>query len=288
MINISKWVILNLNVSLFCVGLIVFNAANVVAGGSLFMNKNYAKKSTPNKTTCPNFRWLPKPSTSWQWQLDGNIDTTVDADAFDIDYSEDNAKEIIRILKQKGRKIICYFSAGSYENWRPDADKFPKGVLGKTNGWPGERWVDIRQIDKLSAIMKARLDQAKASGCDAVEADNVDGYSNNTGFSISASDQVKYNKWLAEQAHQRGMSIALKNSVELAAELEPFFDFAINEECFKYNECDELQVFIKAGKAVLGAEYDLPKSAFCDKANGMNMDFIKKNLDLDAWRNSCR
>ncbi len=306
--NISKWIILKLSICLFCLMMVTFDVGNVIADSLDMDNDNdvdgyelsiFAEGNTNIDinsmaknfgTTCPidDIRWLPKPGTSWQWQLTGNIDTTVKADAYDIDYLEDNAKEVILKLKQKGRKVICYFSAGSYEDWRPDAATFPKDVLGKTNGWPGEKWLDIRQIDKLGPIMKARLDQAKASGCDAVEPDNVDGYSNNTGFSISASDQVEYNKWLAEQAHQRGMSIALKNSVELAEELEPFFDFAINEECFTYNECDSLQVFTKAGKAVLGAEYELGKSAFCGEANRMNMDFIRKNLDLDAWRDSCR
>lgn len=44
-----------------------------------------------------------------------------------------------------GRKVICYFSAGSYENWRSDKGDFPSDVLGNNlEHWEGEKWLDIR------------------------------------------------------------------------------------------------------------------------------------------------
>ena len=73
-----------------------------------------------------------------------------------------------------------------------------------------------------------------------------------------------------------------------AAELEPYFDWALNEQCFEYNECDQLLPFTQAGKAVFGVEYSGSLDSFCPKANSMNFDWLKKNLDLDAWRQSCR
>ena len=46
--------------------------------------------------------------------------------------------------------------------------------------------------------MGKRMDLAKSKGCDGIEPDNVDVYSNhNTGFHFTASDQLAYNKWLA-------------------------------------------------------------------------------------------
>ena len=72
-----------------------------------------------------------------------------------------------------------------------------------------------------------------------------DGYSNDTGFSLTFENQLNYNKMLAEEAHKRGLSIALKNDLSQIKQLEPYFDFAINEQCHQYNECSLLTPFIK-------------------------------------------
>src|SRR5205085_397108 len=76
-----------------------------------------------------------------------------DVDLFDVSASQ------IAGLKAQGRDVICYFSAGSYEDWRPDANQFPASALGRSNGWPGERWLDIRNAT-VRDIMKHRLDLA--------------------------------------------------------------------------------------------------------------------------------
>ena len=135
--------------------------------------------------------------------------------------------------------------------------------------------------------MKVRMEQAAQKGCDAVDPDNVDGYSNNTGFALSYNDQLAYNTALAEMAHGLGLAISLKNNVDQIKDLVSHFDFAVNEECFQYGECDMLKPFVDSGKAVFGIEYNLSNSSFCPQANAMNLDFLKKNLSLDAWRESC-
>ena len=104
---------------------------------------------------------------------------------YDIDMF-DHSSEVVASLQAKGRKVICYISAGSLEDWRPDADQFPKSVLGKSlEGWVGERWLDIRQIDLLAPIMTARMDLCKEKGFDGIEPDNIDGYINDTGFPLT-------------------------------------------------------------------------------------------------------
>jgi len=235
----------------------------------------------------PGGIWRPSPGTSWQWQLTGEIDTSFDVDMYDIDLF-DVPQRVIDQLHSEGRIVICYFSAGSYEDWRPDAGSFPDSVKGDSNGWPGEKWLDIRALDQLGPIMAARLDRAAQRGCDGVEPDNIDGYTNRTGFPLTAADQFRYNVWLAEQAHARGLSIGLKNDVEQARELEPYFDWALNEQCFYYNECERLLPFIEAGKAVFGVEYDGSLSSFCPQLNALNFDWLKKNLNLGAERQACR
>lgn len=235
----------------------------------------------------PGGIWSPAPGTSWQWQLTGQIDTSFDVDMYDIDLF-DVPQSVINELQAAGRKVVCYFSAGSYEDWRPDASQFPEAVKGDSNGWPGERWLDIRRLDLLGPIMSARLDRAAERGCDGVEPDNIDAYTNSTGFPLNGDDQIRYNVWLSEQAHARGLAIGLKNDVDQVEELEPYFDFAINEQCNQYNECGRLTPFVEARKAVFGVEYQGSLSSFCPEMNALDFDWLKKNLNLGAEREACR
>jgi len=225
--------------------------------------------------------------TAWQWQLPTPVDTSVNVPVYDIDMF-DNASSVVAALHAAGRHVVCYIDAGTWENWRPDKDQFPASVLGKNNGWPGERWLDIRALDVLGPIMAARLDQCKAKGFDSVEFDNVDGYSNSTGFPLTAADQLAYNVWLANEAHARGLSAALKNDLEQVPTLLPYFDWALDEQCFQYKECGKLTPFVDAGKSVMEVEYKLDTTKFCPQANQMNFNSMKKKLSLNAWRAPCR
>jgi hypothetical protein len=185
--------------------------------------------------------------------------------------------------------VICYFSVGSYENWRPDAGNFPAAILGRNlDGWPGERWLDVRQLTTLAPIIKARMQLAASKKCDAVDLDNMDVYTQNSGYAISYNHQLVYNKALASEAHKLGLAISLKNDLEQIKDLISYFDFAINESCLHYNECGMLTPFVKVGKSVFGLEYDLDPSSFCPQVNALNFDFLKKNLSLDAARIACR
>lgn len=232
--------------------------------------------------------WQPALNTSWQLQLSGlPVDQSIDVVMFDIDLF-DNASTVIDDLHSKGKVVVCYYSAGTFEDFRPDSQQFPASVMGKSNGWPGERWLDIRQLEILQPIMAARLDLAKEKGCDGVDPDNVDGYTNDTGFPLTYEDQLKYNRWTAREAHARGLSVGLKNDLDQIKDLLSDYDWALNEQCFEYEECEALRPFIDAGKAVFHVEYDLDPSAFCAQANAMNFNSLKKNMDLDADREACR
>ena len=66
------------------------------------------------------------------------------------------------------------------------------------------------------------------------------------------------------------------------------FDFAINEQCFEYNECDMLLEFTQQGKAVFGVEYELDTDEFCDAANDMQFSWLQMEYDLDGGRVSCK
>ncbi len=232
--------------------------------------------------------WRPTPGTSWQIQLQGRINTSYAVQMYDIDLF-DAPKAVIRALRNRGIKVVCYFNAGAFEDWRPDAAAFPPEVLGNPlEGWPGERWLNIRRLDVLAPIMRARLDRARRKGCDGVDPDNVDGYTHNTGFPLTAADQLRYNRWLAQEAHARGLAIGLKNDLNQIPQLVADFDFAINEQCFQYRECDLLMPFIQANKPVFGIEYQGNRAAICADANRRNFDTLIKRLNLKAWRIACR
>lgn len=227
-------------------------------------------------------------NSSWQIQYTGKIDLTLDVDVYNLDLF-DTDSSVITQLHERGIFVMCYFSAGSFEDWRADAGQFPQEVLGKDmEGWPGEIWLDIRQIELLKPIMESRLDIAMQKDCDGVDPDNVNGFENDTGFPLGYEDQINFNIFLANAAHERGMAIGLKNDLAQIPELLPYFDWALNEECFSYNECQILLPFIKAGKPVFVIEYKTAPAEFCRQTNELNLNALQKNLELDAFRVPCK
>jgi hypothetical protein len=239
--------------------------------------------------------WLPRATDTWQWQLSGKVNTGYDVAVYDVDLFDTPTATLDR-LHAAGRRIICYFSAGSSENWRADYDQFTAADQGRPlDGWAGEKWLDVRSAN-VRRIMGARLDLAKTRGCDAVEPDNVDGYSNANGLGLTAADQLDYNRFLADAAHARGLAVGLKNDLAQVKALEPAFDFAVNEQCAQYRECDKLKPFTAAGKPVFNAEYAAKyrnntggaRTQLCQASRAANIRTLVLPLKLnDAYRYSC-
>lgn len=245
-------------------------------------------------TTIEASWYLPPIDATWQWQLKGDVNTGYPVEIYDIDLF-DSSTSLIESLHSSHRKVICYFSAGSFEDWRPDAAEFSPGELGKTlEGWEDEKWLDIRSSN-VRRIMQQRLDLAKLKGCDGVEPDNVDGYANDSGFELSDDDQLAYNRFIAEEAHKRGLSVGLKNDLDQVDKLVSYFDFSVNEQCHEFDECDLLSPFVEAGKPVLNAEYNRSlindsarRKSLCDEALGEGFRTLILPIELDdSFRMSC-
>ena len=140
--------------------------------------------STPSPLPSPNatLPWTPRAGASWQIVLQSGLDlspsatsVTPDVDIYDIDLFE-NSAETIGALQRMGKKVICYFSAGSFEKGRPDAGEFEEGDMGRVlDGWPDERWLRLGSAN-VRRIMRGRVELAGRKGCDGVDPDNVDGY----------------------------------------------------------------------------------------------------------------
>ncbi|GAB1198903.1 hypothetical protein APSETT444_008233 [Aspergillus pseudonomiae] len=239
-------------------------------------------------------KWQPAVGSKWQIELLYALnDTSVDADIYDIDLFN-NDKSTISELQQQGRKVICYFSAGSYENWRPDKDKFKDSDMGKTlDGWPDEKWLNLNSKN-VRSIMTSRLDMAVEKGCDGVDPDNVDGYDNDNGLDQKKEDSANFMMWLANEAHARNMSIGLKNAVI------DNMQWSVNEQCAQYEECDTYAAFIKKNKPVFHIEYPKgddtnnnqlvttsQKNSACDFDGSSNFSTVIKNMNLDNWIQTC-
>jgi hypothetical protein len=238
--------------------------------------------------------WKPPVGASWQVQYSGDsLDQSFAVDIYDVDMFDTDAATIVALHAQ-GRRVLCYVNVGAWEDWRPDAAQFPAAVLGDNYaGWPGERWLDIRRIDLLGPLIRARLDLGRTKGCDGIDPDNVNGYVNETGFPLTAQDQLAYNIWVANEAHARGLSIGLKNDEAQVNDLLPYFDWALTESCFAEGWCAEMQPFIDAGKPVFAIEYtdvltgDQFLTQICPQAAAMHASAILKHRELDAWRQAC-
>lgn len=231
--------------------------------------------------------------TTWQWQLSGTLDTGYAVDVYDVDLFETTEAQI-GALHDQGRRVVCYFSAGSSESWRDDFGAFEPEDLGKhLDGWEKERWLDIRSKNVLR-IMEARLDLAVRKGCDGVEPDNMDAYDQRTCFEIGQDDQLAYNRAIANLARARGLSVGLKNDPEQVAQLVDYFDFSVSEECYQYEECASYRPFTSQDKPVFNAEYkrryrkDPERSALCSASQAEDIRTLILDLELDnRFRASC-
>ncbi len=229
----------------------------------------------------------PRATTSpWQVQLQGRVDTSVRARFFDID--GDEPARTVRALHRRGRKVACYISAGSWEDFRADKSAFPPAVLGRVYaGYPDERWLDIRRIDLLAPILRARLDACRAKGFDGIDPDNLNGFENPTGFPLTRADQLRFNTWLANEAHARNLSVGLKNDGPQARVLAPYFDWVIVEECIEQGNCGEYAPFTRAGKAVFAIEYRKRTRRACAVARRRRISVVFKPPSLRARRRTC-
>ncbi len=232
----------------------------------------------------------PVPGVDWDWQLGDSIRPPAGIGVLDAD-ADNVSRATITRLKRAGVYTICYVSVGTIENYRDDARRFPAVVVGKTyDDWPDEKFLDIRRLDILLPLMRARFERCKAKGFDAIEPDNQDVYENDSGFRISARENLRYLKALAGMAHGMGLEIGQKNVPELTRDLIGVMDFAITESCFQDRWCRDVAAYTRAGKPVFDAEYtDRPINWFraCKTAARYNISMILKDRDLNAGRKSC-
>ncbi|KAI9155141.1 hypothetical protein HJFPF1_07715 [Paramyrothecium foliicola] len=249
--------------------------------------------------------WKPAVNTTWQiilyrpMALQDPADINPDVDVYDLDLY-DNDAETFKALQDAGKKVICYFSAGSWENWRDDKDDFKPQDLGKAlDGWPDEKWLNVSS-PAVRDIMRKRIAAAAEKGCDAIDPDNVDGFQNDNGLNLTRQDTINFVKFLSAEAASHNMSTGLKNAGDVISDVLADVAFSVNEQCVEYSECETFKAFVDAGKPVFHIEYpggapdDIePAKAreICSgrgKAAGTEgFSTVIKKMKLDGWVRYC-
>jgi endo-alpha-1,4-polygalactosaminidase (GH114 family) len=263
-------------------------------------NDNGGDGNNNNNGTDTGDLWQPAVGTPWQIVLKYALnDTSVDVPVYDIDLF-DNPVSTINELHDLDRKVICYFSAGTYEDWREDASDFPKEDIGDNlDEWEGESWVNISS-KAIRDIMITRLDLAQQKGCDGVDPDNVDGYDNENGLGLTEEDTIDYMRFLADEASDRGLSIGLKNAGAVISSVIGKMQWSVNEQCAQYDECDVYAAFVRANKPVFHIEYPkgdevnnnvavtgTERRDACNFDDSSEFSTLIKNMNLDNWYQDC-
>lgn len=148
----------------------------------------------------------------------------------------------------KGLYNVCYVNAFQAQ---PDALKWwrsnhPDLLLRDEDGdlvidedWD-EALLDISTADKrarLAKIVGPWIDGCADDGYQAVEPDNLDSYERSDGL-LAPADAVAFGKLIADRAHGAGLAAGQKNTADLLPKHAAMgFDFAVAEECARYDEC---------------------------------------------------
>jgi hypothetical protein len=92
------------------------------------------------------------------------------------------------------------------------------------------------------------------------------------------------------------MSIGLKNAAEIVNKTTvDMMQWAVNEQCLEYQECDVFRSFIGVGKPVFHIEYPSStpaisasvKEGICGDHSVQGFSTILKDMSLDNWLDAC-
>ena len=225
------------------------------------------------------------PADTWQIQLSGEADLGVDALVYDLDAYTTSEGAVSR-LHRAGRRAICHLAVGVSETGRPDAGRIPPALTGLPTADGRGYWLDIRQLDELAPVLSDRMRLCRDKGFDAVDADAVDGYRQQTGFPLTQADQLTFDRRVLALARALGLGAGLRVPDSDAAALAGELDFAVNVGCpARDGGCSGLAPLVAAGKPVYVAVQDDPRA--CLAARGDGYQLIIKHPDLGAWQERC-
>jgi hypothetical protein len=175
----------------------------------------------------------------------------------------------------RGAYAICYVNAFQTQDdesgvrRRDERSRWPRELvlteLGDDPTWGGEYLIDISTAAKRKRAarwVQPMIRTCKEKGFDAVEYDNLDSWTRfddtprDGDVPFGKADAVAYAKLLARRAHRLGLAVGQKNTVDLTrrqARRQVRFDFAIAEECGRWDECQDYRDVY--GNRVIAIEY---------------------------------
>ncbi len=251
-----------------------------------------------------------------------DTDMYEDAGGMGSNNEPDAPSSVVSRLHAANKYAVCYIEAGAQQA-EPDQSHFASAdytngsnpQTTEMQGWPGEYWYDTlgfagwapsHQVysgsaadqaaaANIAAGMAQRIAGCKAEGQDAIEPDDLDGYTNPSqtgasggGWGLTQAAAAGYEQWLAYTAHNDGLAIFQKNDPANSATDVASFDGMIIEECNSFDDpCagngGDATPYLSAGKPVLNAEYTQDgetASKFCpaDVAAGISGALFDVNL----------
>ncbi|KIY98677.1 hypothetical protein MNEG_9286 [Monoraphidium neglectum] len=146
---------------------------------------------------------------------------------------------------------------------------------------------------RLAQLPPQRLELCKSKGFVAAVPEGLDAYANANGVGLTAADQISYNTFLANAAHNLGLSVGLMNDLDQIGQLLPSFDFFVNEECMKYSECGLYKPAKLANLPVWQVEYGSSSTGttffqtVCKCQSTWGVKSIYKYTSINTFRLEC-
>ncbi|MER5432161.1 endo alpha-1,4 polygalactosaminidase [Streptomyces sp. NPDC002588] len=180
----------------------------------------------------------PPKHVGWDYQINGGYTPPAGVKVVSRDHEDQPAQ---------GMYNICYVNAfqaqeGAEGDWDDDLLlRDGDGEVVSDEDW-NEAILDIRTDAKrkrIAAQVNTWIDDCAAKGFNAVEPDNYDAFTR-FGDYLNADQAEAFMKLLSAHAHEKGLAIAQKNTLELASDRTSVgLDFALVEECGEWEECGE-------------------------------------------------
>jgi hypothetical protein len=184
-----------------------------------------------------------------------------------------------------GRYNVCYVNGFQTQ---PDARKFwrareglllhRRGELVVDGQW-GEWLFDVRtrqERQRLARIVGRWIDGCADDGFDAVELDNLDSFTRSRGL-LDRGDALAFARLLVERAHDADLVVGQKNLAGFDG-TRIGFDFAVSEECARYDECD--RYVDHYGDQVLMVEYRSRDFRRACRDHGATHAVVRRDLAL--------
>jgi len=268
-------------------GPLVVSEPSLDAGSKADAGAKRDASPSDGDTQLPGSVWQPAADATFQLQLTGVLDTSLDVDVYIIDL--DSGAEDFSALEAAGHRTVCHFSAGTVETFRDDAALIPESAWGNTPAaYPDERWLDVT-FPGVREVMRARLERAMVKGCSAVLPQNLAVHLQDSGFSVAEADVVAYARFIAKEANALGLS-AMLSTDELIEALTSDYQIGLGFECLTDDQCARWAPLREAGKTVMIIEVGDADSApqLCAIARKQGLPAIVKQANFNAFRISCQ